>query len=84
MTIEQLKSVMKYQLSNFNDEEVEISNLTVHNAVLKTDDGFGHINSVYLYYNAIRWSLNRYGHILKEWPTNWLNLNVNELSTLII
>lgn len=84
MTIVQLKSVMRHQLSNFNDEEVEINDLTVHNSVLKTDDGFGHINSVYLYYDAIRWTLNRNGHILKEWPTNWLSLNVNELSTLII
>jgi hypothetical protein len=84
MNLEQLKSVMKFQLSHFNNEGVPINDLTIHNTVLRTDDGFAHVNSVYLYQNAIKWTLSNAHVSLKNWPTNWLSLNVHDLAIKIL
>ncbi|NQT77871.1 MAG: hypothetical protein HQ565_09170 [Bacteroidetes bacterium] len=83
MTKDQLKEIMKFQLSNFNDEGVPINNQTVHNAVLSEDDGFGHVNSVQLYKDVIKFVLVKQGHKLKKWPSNWLEMDVDELSSAI-
>ncbi|MDP2885520.1 MAG: hypothetical protein Q8P51_10925 [Ignavibacteria bacterium] len=45
MTVDQLKSVMKFQLKNFNDESVSINDNTVHREVLSENDGYGTANS---------------------------------------
>lgn len=84
MTIEQLKEIMKFQLRNFDDEGVEINDETIHNTVLKTDDGFGQVNSVRLYKDVIRFTLIKQGHEDKPWPNNWLDLNVQDLAESII
>ena len=84
MTIEQLKEVMKFQLTNFNDEGVKINDDTVHNTILKTDDGFDHVNSVQLYKDVIRFTLIKQGLQDKAWPNNWLDLNVQQLAEILI
>lgn len=84
MTVEQLRSVMKFQLSNFNDEGVEINDDTIHGDVLSEDDGFAHVNSVQIYKDVIKFTLLKQGHKLKNWPTNWLEMSVFNLSNEII
>lgn len=84
ITIEQLREVMRFQLTNFNDENEVISNTTIHKKVLNTDDGFSHVNSVTIYKDVIRFVLMKQGHVLKKWPDHWLELSVNELSEKII
>ncbi len=84
MTIEQLRAVMKFQLDNFNDEGVSISDETIHKDVLSEDDGFAHVNSVQIYKDVIRFTLMKQGHKLKSWPNNWLSLSVSDLSNQII
>lgn len=84
MTQEQLKDVMKYHLTNFNDEEVEINDDTVHNTVLSDSDGYGAANSKYIYRAAIRWTMKSNGHQDRPWPSNWFELNVKELAYKII
>ena len=80
MTLGQLKEVMKYHLKNFNDEGVDINYSTVHNKVLSENDGFENVNSIQIYQHFIKWTLNSQGLELKEWPENWIDLTVNELS----
>ena len=84
INIEQLQSVMKFQLTNFNDENETITNETIHKKVLSEDDGFSHVNSVSIYKDVIRFVLLKQGHVYKKWPAHWLDLSVEELSTKII
>ena len=84
MTINQLKSVMKFQLKNFNDENVEVNNQTIHNQILESDDGYGNANSKSIYKLAIRWTLRNNGHEDVAWPRNWIDLSVNELAPKLI
>lgn len=84
MTIEQLKNVMKFQLDNFNDEGVTVNDDTLHKEVLNEEDGFGHVNSVQIYKDVIRFTLMKQGHKLKKWPEQWLEMSVADLSDQII
>lgn len=84
MTIKQLKAIMKFHLTNFNDEGVEINDQTVHNSVLSANDGFGNATSKNIYKAVVRWSLRKAGHQDKPWPSNWFNKSVNYLAEKII
>jgi hypothetical protein len=84
MTQDQLQEVMKFHLSNFNDEGVEINNDTIHSAVLSDSDGYGAANSKYIYRAVIRWTLKKNGHDDKPWPSDWINKSVIELASKII
>ena len=84
MTVEQLKEVMKYQLGNFNDEGVAISDTTVHNEVLSDSDGYGQANSKTIYKLVIRRTLIREGHEDRSWPAGWMDLSVEELAPLLL
>jgi hypothetical protein len=84
MTQEQLQEVMKFHLTNFNDEGVEINNDTVHNTVLSDSDGYGAANSKYMYRAVIRWTMKRNGHQDKVWPSDWFDKSVSELASKII
>ncbi|HEY6914180.1 MAG TPA: hypothetical protein VI413_05840 [Paludibacter sp.] len=84
ITIDQLRSVMKFQLNNFNNEGVSIDDSTIHSTVLSEDDGFSHVNSVQMYKDVIRFTLLKQGHTLKKWPAYWLSLSVFDLSNQII
>lgn len=84
MTQEQLEEVMKFHLTNFNDEGVEINNDTIHNKVLSDSDGYGAANSKYIYRAIIRWTMKRNGHQDKVWPSDWFDKSVSELASKII
>jgi hypothetical protein len=84
MTMEQLKDIMKFQLNNFNDEGVEINDKTLHRDVLNEDDGFGHVNSVQLYKDVIRFTLSKQNNKIRKWPEKWLDMNVEDLSKEIL
>jgi len=84
LTIDQLRQIMKFQLANFNDEGVAISDNTIHSDVLSENDGFAHVNSVQLYKNVIQFTLLKQGNGHKNWPDYWLSLSVADLSNQII
>ncbi len=84
MTIEQLKEVMKFQLQNFSKDDIVINDDTIHGDVLSDDDGFGHVNPVKIYRDAIRFTLKKEGHELKKWPDQWLKLSLHDLAIQII
>jgi hypothetical protein len=85
LTKSQLIAVMKYHLSSFNDEGVEISNSTLHNQVLSADDGAtASTSSKNIYKGLIRWTVDANGHEDKPWPNKWMELTVDELATAII
>lgn len=84
MTQKQLKEVMKFHLSNFNDEGVEINNNTIHNTVLSESDGYGAANSKSIYRAVIRWTMKKNGHQDKNWPSNWFEKDVEYLSMKIL
>lgn len=84
MTVEQLKEVMKFHLSNFNDEGVPINDQTIHKDVLSEDDGFGAANSKQIYKAVIRWTLKKQGHEDKRWPNKWMDLSVEDLAPKLL
>lgn len=84
MTLDQLKAVMRFQLQNFNDEGVAISDQTVHNEVLDEDDGFGHVNSEKMYQDVMKFTLIKQGHALKKWPSTWTEMTVEELAPQLL
>ena len=84
MEVEQLKSVMKFHLTNFNDEGVDINDQTVHNTVLSDSDGYGSSNSKNIYQSVIRWTMKKNGGEDKPWPGDWMDLSVEKLAPKLI
>jgi hypothetical protein len=81
----QLIAVMKYHLSSFNDEEVQINSSTIHKDVLSDDDGAtAQTSSKNMYKGLIRWTVDANGHEDKTWPNKWMELSVDELATVIV
>ena len=84
MNTKQLMKIMKFHLENFNDENVKISDATIHNEVLSDSDGYGNASSKNIYKSVIRWSLKKNGNEDVEWPSDWMNLSVEELANKLI
>ena len=84
MTVLQLKEIMKYHLRSFNDENVRISDNTIHNEVLDTNDMIGSMNSKKLYKNFIRYTIKKNKLEDKKWPVKWMELTVSELANTLI
>lgn len=85
ITKTQLVTIMCYHLSSFNDEGVEISNVTIHNAVLSEDDGLTSSTcSKNIYKGLIRWTISANGQVDKPWPNKWVDLSVDELASKIL
>ena len=84
MTQEQLKTVMKFHLQNFNDEGVAINDDTIHKTVLSDSDGYGGSNSKSIYRAVIRWTMKKNGMADKPWPTDWFDKSVEYLSSKIL
>jgi hypothetical protein len=84
MTVDQLKSVMKFHLKNFSKKNVPISDDTVHNQVLSENDGYGTANSKNIYKALIRHTLRQYQHEDKRWPDDWMDLTVGDLASRLL
>lgn len=85
VTLEPLMENMRVKLQAFNNENVEITNETIHSAVLADNDGFKpSLSSKKLYYGAILWTIWANGGKNVKWPTNWMGLSVQELAEFII
>lgn len=84
MTQEELKTVMKFHLSNFNDEGLAINDDTIHNTVLSDSDGYGAANSKYIYRAVMRWTMEKNEYPDKPWPSDWFDRSVEYLSSKII
>jgi len=84
MKISQLKAIMKYHLKSFNDEKVRISDSTIHNEVLDTNDMFGSVNSKMLYKNFIRYTMKKNKLEDRKWPVRWMELSVSDLANILI
>jgi len=84
MTNEQLRAVMKFHLGNFNDEEVEVTDDTVHARILSDADGFGAANSKALYKGAIRWTLAKADKRDPDWPREWIDMTVAGLAGVLL
>lgn len=85
ITLEAIIENMIELLKPFNDEGVEISRDTVHNAVLASDDGFSPtLSSQKLYSGALQWILWRNGGSKVKFPANWMEQTVSELAEFII
>jgi hypothetical protein len=75
---------MKFHLKHFNDENVSITDNTVHDEVLSDDDGFGAATSKNLYKGVIRWTLSTAGEEDATWPDDWMKLTVTELADRLL
>ena len=81
---EQLNEVIGFHLDNFNDENATIADDLKLSAVLSQTDGFGQSNSAEIFKNVIGWTFWRAGHPEPQWPDNWLELTIDELSTKLL
>ncbi len=77
-----LEGAMIFHLRNFasGDNADDVSNETIHNTILKDDDGFGNATSKRLYKGIIRWTLDRNGDNDLEWPDKWMEMSVSALA----
>jgi len=83
MKIDDLKIVMKYYLAYFKKGK-PVSDDTKHKSVLSATDGYGSANSKQLYRSFVRWSLAQENHSDPRWPTDWMDLTVEELASALI
>ena len=84
MTNNDLKNIMKFHLSNFNDEEIEIDDNTIHNKILSDSDGYGDSNSKEVYRAVIRVTMKKNGQEDKPWPSDWFENSVEYLASKIL
>jgi len=85
VTVDQLKQVMKFHLSNFNDEGVTISDDTIHNTVLSDSDSLTpQTSSMNVYRGLIIWTLSKNGQAIKPWPNDWMESSVADLAQNLI
>lgn len=75
---------MKYHLGSFNNEGVVITDATIHSEVLSTTDGWGNASSANVYRAIMRWTIKANGGTDKSWPSNWLSMNVIQLTAAIL
>jgi hypothetical protein len=80
LTAYQIREVMKYQLGAFNDEQVDITDNTVHNEVLSDSDGYTNAHSKDLYQGVMIWTFKKNNHTVKDWPDNWMDMSVEDLA----
>lgn len=85
ITLEPLMENMRVKLQAFNNEEVEISNETVHNEILAEDDGPKvSMSSSKLYKGAIMWTIWANGGKNAKWPADWMSLSVQGLAEFLM
>lgn len=84
MNNSELREVMKYQLKNFDTNNVKITDKTLHKEILSGEDGIGTVNSKRIYKSFIRWTLIQAGEKESPWPKNWIDLSVADLSIKLI
>lgn len=85
ITLEPLMENMRVKLQAFNNEELEITNETIHNTILAEDDGFKPTqSSSKLYKGAIMWTIWANGGKNVKWPSNWMDQSVQELAEFLI
>jgi hypothetical protein len=83
MTESQLREVMKYHLRHFRGKgDPAVTDNTIHNTILKTDDGSP--SSANLYRGLVQWSLSVTGDKDPSWPSNWLTLSVAALAPRLL
>ncbi len=79
-----LMNVMLYELAAFNDEGVDLDTQTLHDDVLDDNDGFGAASSKSLYKGSIDWVLWNADYPHRNWPSNWMDMTVDELSDMLL
>lgn len=84
MTQQQIADVMKFHLSNFNNEGETIKDDLVLNKVLSDSDGFGPANSQNIFRAVMRWTFKKNGHKDKPFPRNWMDLTVSQLASKLV
>ena len=84
MQKEQLLEVMKFHLSNFNDENAEITNDTKPGEVLSETDGFGSSNSADIFRYSMGATFKHANVRVNVFPDNWLEMSLDELSTKLL
>lgn len=80
LSVDEIKTVMKFQLKNFNDEGGKINDNTIHNTVLRSDDGFGQANSKNIYQAFMLVTFKKHHQGNPNWPSDWLDMRVVDLA----
>ena len=85
ITPEALIENMKVKLQAFNNEKIEITEETIHKAVLSESDGFtSSQSSSKLYKGAIMWTVWANGGKKSRWPADWMDQSVAQLAEFIM
>lgn len=81
LTVSQIIKICLYYLAAFNDEQVELSESTIHNKVLSENDGITSATSSKRIYKAlVTWALAANNHPIKPWPADWMTISVAALA----
>jgi len=84
MSIEQLKAVMIFHLTNFNSTGSVPDENTIHQDILNDNNGMNPAtSSKKLYKGLVRFTIVSNGHADKTWPNKWMELSVVALANKI-
>lgn len=83
MTVDDLKAVMRFQMTNLSTTGNDITDDSVHGTEL-SDAGVGTATPRRIYKSFIRFTLVNNGHADKPWPSNWLELTIAELAPKLL
>lgn len=85
LTFENLSENMRVKLQAFNNEEVEITNDTIHSEILSESDGpKPSLASKKLYYGGILWTIWANGGKNVKWPADWMSQSVADVANYLI
>jgi len=84
MKNDELRQVMRFHLDSFDTAETVIDDDTIHNTILKENDGFGPSNSKNIYKLAVMMTLKKQNKRAKKWPANWMEISVGDLADSIL
>lgn len=80
MSFQKLNILLVQHLANINRTRQEICNNTVFKNILQDNDGMGGLSSSDLYRLLVQNSIKSQQQQLRNWPNNWLELTVWDLS----
>lgn len=83
MSLKKLNTILVQHLININRTRQEVCNNTVFKNILQDNDGMGGLSSSDLYQLLVQNSIKSQQKKVRNWPNNWLELTVWDLSEQI-
>ncbi|HKI02989.1 MAG TPA: hypothetical protein VKK31_13520 [Thermoanaerobaculia bacterium] len=83
LTAEQIKTILKFTLTSFNQGE-PVTDETVFNTILSETNGFTPAtSSKRIFKSLVRFGLANNNHPDVAWPTDWMDKTIAELAEIL-